>query len=102
MFKTARGVKRPRTPLLVLALAGLLAHGCAATSTASAPLPSNPLERQTIMEQMRRQIRYKTADVPESRYQGSVRPQMRRQLLGLGFEQIEADVILAGVDASRT
>jgi hypothetical protein len=103
MFITARGVKRARIPLLRLVLAGLLAQGCATTTvTPSAPLPSNPVERQTTMEQMRRQIRYRTADVPEWRYQGSVRPHIRRQLLGLGFEESETEVILTSVDASRT
>ena len=61
----------------------------------------SPTERLQFMEQMRRQILYKTRRIPDDRYARVVRPDLRRQLLAMGLDQRDADVILTDVDHAR-
>jgi hypothetical protein len=61
----------------------------------------DPNDRVVFMERMRRQILHKTRDVPQDRYAQRVRPDLRRQLVSLGFDDDDADLILADVDRAR-
>ena len=61
----------------------------------------DPNDRVVFMERMRRQILHKTRDVPQDRYARRVRPDLRRQLVALGFDDADADLILADVDRAR-
>jgi hypothetical protein len=61
----------------------------------------DPGQRLALMERMRRQILHRTRDIPADRYATQVRPHMKRQLVGMGFDGSEADLILADVDRAR-
>jgi hypothetical protein len=62
----------------------------------------NPVERMTLVDQMRRQIVYKTRTVPEDRYRTDVRPRLARQLQAAGFASEDVAWILSDVDYSRS
>jgi hypothetical protein len=61
----------------------------------------DPNDRVVFMERMRRQILHKTRDLPQDRYAQRVRPDLRRQLVALGFDEPDADLILSDVDRAR-
>jgi hypothetical protein len=61
----------------------------------------DPNDRVVFMERMRRQIIHKTRDVPQDRYAHRVRPDLRRQLVSLGFDDADAELILTDVDSAR-
>lgn len=61
----------------------------------------DPGQRLALMERMRRQILHRARDVPPDRYAAQVRPDLRRQLMTMGFEPQDADLILADVDRAR-
>jgi len=76
-----------------------------AAAPASAQLPErvlrNPTERMERMEHLRRQIINKTRRIPDDKYAQVVRPDLRRQLLAMGLDERDAEVILADVDHAR-
>jgi hypothetical protein len=82
-------------------------------SPAPAPIPAVVVERVpeatlrdlskmvAVREWMRRQIVSQARSIPEPRYQGLVRPQVRRQLQALGLADQDVEYILRDVDYSR-
>jgi hypothetical protein len=77
----------------------------AAPARAQARVPErvlrSPTERMERMEHLRRQIINKTRRIPDDKYAQVVRPDLRRQLLAMGLDERDADVILADVDHAR-
>jgi hypothetical protein len=69
------------------------------------PIPTHvlrhPGDRLVMMERMRTQIVNKTRDVPARRYAQVVRPELRHELLAMGFEENDADYILWDADRAR-
>jgi hypothetical protein len=91
----------------------LLASGPAATDVTHsaparqtiAPIPvhvlRHPADRLVMMERMRMQIVNKTREVPAQRYAQVVRPELRHELLAMGFQEDDADYILWDADRAR-
>jgi hypothetical protein len=61
----------------------------------------NPADRLVMMERLRMQIVNKTRDVPSARYAQVVRPDLRGQLLAMGFMEEDADYVLWDADCAR-
>jgi hypothetical protein len=61
----------------------------------------DPSQRFERLEQLRRQIIWKSRDVSEDRWRSVVRAGVRRQLELMGFERPEVDRLLDDVDATR-
>ena len=55
-----------------------------------------------LMQEVRRQIIYRTKEMPNSTYEQLVRPSIARDLRAAGFSDADVDQILADVDYSRT
>jgi hypothetical protein len=96
-------------PLLAgVGVASLLAVPACAGERAQASarsLPSavlmDPALRFERLEQLRRQILWKSRDVSDDRWRSVVRAGVRRQLELLGFQRAEVDRLLDDVDAAR-
>ena len=61
----------------------------------------DPLRRMDLMENMHRQIVYKTRTVPEDRYKRVVRPRLAMQLMEKGLDAGDAERVLRDVDYTR-
>ena len=86
------------TPLLA---AGPAAPRATNDAQIGEQLRRSPDDRMMFMERMRVQILHKTRRIPGPRYAHVVRPDLRRQLLAMGFEERDADTILSAVDRAR-
>lgn len=93
-----------------LALASIASCGHAQTDAQPATarrdqgaeeLRRDPMKRLALMENMHRQIVYKTRDVPEDRFQMVVRPQLAQQLEGMGLDAGDAERVLRDADYTR-
>jgi hypothetical protein len=61
----------------------------------------NPGDRAMLMFQLARQTMRKVQDIPEPTYQARVRPQLARELRAAGFDEQDANLVLADLDRDR-
>ena len=88
---------------LVVLVTGTLcvAAGCAGTAPQATAAFHSPAETFERMDRVTIQIVRGTAHMSDLDYQTRVRPGLASRLAALGFDQVQADQILARVDEAR-